>query len=182
MLKIKIYANSELNLPEMELFGNNAKELLGPYLELVPLTKDCITDDAKLKNRLVTLGLDVKNYYKRNNTYFNTSCLAVYLVQTNKAIWLEYNADELNPKLAAKSVRLENVKKTKSTEAIEKQKQTMKNKYANMTTEEKQKHFAYTKNSNTTAARAKVAQDIANMTTEERNKYFNRSSRKQENK
>ena len=179
MLKIKIYANSELNLPEIELSGNNAKELLYPYLELVPLTKDCITDDAKLKNRLVTLGLDVKNYYKRNNTYFNTSCLAIYLVQTNKAIWLEYNADELNPKLAANQVRANNVQNkevAKKREASrKKQGQTMRDKFANMTAEEKQKYFI---NSNTTAARAKVAQDIANMTAEERYKYFHKKEQK----
>lgn len=175
MLKIKIYANSELNLPEIELSGNNAKELLEPYLELVPLTKDCITDDAKLRNRLVTLGLDVKNYYKRNNTYFNTSCLAVYLVQTNKAIWLEYNADELNPKLAANKIRANNINNEK---ARAKQKQVIQNKFANMTAEEKQNYFSYCKNNDTTAARAKMAQDIANMTTEERYKYFHKKEQK----
>ena len=176
---MKIYAYSELNLPKIELSGNNAKELLEPYLELVPLTKECKSYEGKLRDRFITLSFDVKNYFKRGNQYHNLSCFAVYLVQTNKATWLEYNADDLNPKLALKNTRSSNSYYTKTNEIIQKRTQTMKNKFANMTVEEKQRYFA---NHDTTAARAKVAQDIANMTTAERNKYFNRSSRKQENK
>ena len=85
----------------------------------------------------------------------------------------------MNPKLAANQVRANNVQNkevAKKREASrKKQGQTMRDKFANMTAEEKQKYFI---NSNTTAARAKVAQDIANMTAEERYKYFHKKEQK----
>lgn len=174
MLKLKVFANKELNLPEMILEGNNSIELLDFYINNVPAGKKNLKSKvAYVDDKLQMLRLDIKKY-NTSSLFKKYAILACFLVQNNMATWLEYDIDLLDPKKAANKMRFKNV--------AEKRTKIIKEKYANMTPAEKKEHFSYCKNNKTDIARKVLMEKISGMTRDERRLFFKNGNNKRDYK
>lgn len=173
MLKLKIYPNDNLNIPEMELQADDVVELLNPFLDKIQVdVAKQITAETMLRKRFIKLGVNVKENFKYQKKYYNYCFLAKYLVENNLATWLEYDEDSLDPKKAA---RLYKNKFIISRKTKEKRIAGRKQFLANLTPEEKKKHFSYLNKENNKKALAAMKVGAINFwsnLTEEKKQEF----------
>ena len=154
MLKLKIFGDKNLDIPEMELQADDVIDLLTPYLDKIKieLKKDVI-EETLTRKRFIKIGINVKEDYKYQKKYYNYCFLAKYLVENNKAMWLEYDADLLEPANALRALRRKLVPNDEKSK--EKRIAARKAFLTNLTPEDKKKHFSYlTKESNQKALTA----------------------------
>ena len=181
MLKLKIYPNENLNIPEMELQADDVIELLKPYLDKihVELKKDVI-EDTLTRKRFIKIGVNVKEHYKYQKKYYNYCFLAKYLVENNQAEWLEYDADLLDPQKALGALRRKMT--PKGVYIKEKISAGRKAFLASLTPEEKKKHFSYLNKENNKKALAAMHKGInnfwSNLTEEERKEFVAKRAEK----
>lgn len=141
MLKLKIFENKKFNIPETIVEADNIVDLLKQHFDLLPLViyKDA---DANLKQVFKLYNIDIKTYFKRHSIFVNNIFLANYLVENNLAKWLEKTDDLLNPETASRIYKNSALKRK---ETVNKRIAARKEFVANLTPEDKSKHFQYLK-------------------------------------
>ena len=101
----------------MVLSGNNTFALFKPYLELIKTDCTSTTPNTIYRSKYTLLGFPLE-YFKRDKQYHNTAVLAYYLVNANKAKWIKFDVDAVNPEIAKnehkRNVIAENRKKRTS--------------------------------------------------------------------
>lgn len=142
MLRLKIYKNELLQMPETELAGENTTELLDPYLTQCQLTKQYKTIYGRLRRAARYAGIPMWGIL-RNKALQSSAFLADQMVKLGMAEWLEFNEDQFNPRKAIGHMRNQRLnQEPKTEEHLEKLRQSHAVMYQNMTEEQKAKRNA----------------------------------------
>jgi hypothetical protein len=142
MLRLKIYKNELLLMPEVELTGNNTMELMDPYLRQCPLTAKYQTIYGRLRRAARYAGIPMWGIL-RNKAMQSSAFLVDQMVKLGMAEWLEFNEEEFNPRTAIGKMRNTRLNQhPKTEEHLEKLRQSHAVMYKNMTEEQKEKRSA----------------------------------------
>ena len=149
MLKLKIYANEILQMPETVCEGANTMELIDPYLLQSPVVGHYKIIFGRCRRACRYLNIPLWGVQK-GKALQSTAYLAMQLVQNGFAEWVEFNEDEFDPAKAAVAIRMENSKnshlKPLSEQSLKQKSESMKRAWARrhamlveMSEEERQK-------------------------------------------
>lgn len=149
MLKLKIYTNEILQVPETVCEGINTMELIDPWLKSSPVVGKYKIIFGRCRRACRYLNIPLWGVQK-GKALQSTAYLAMQLVQNGLAEWVEFNEDEFDPAKAAVAIRLENSKnshlKPLSEQSLKQKSESMKRAWARrhamlaeMTEEEKEK-------------------------------------------
>lgn len=104
MLKLKVYANENLQMPEKILAGENMIEVLDPYLKESPRTKQYTTPFGRLRRAARYAGIPMWGIL-RNKALQSGAFLADQMVKVGMAEWVEFNEEQFNPQKAIGAMR-----------------------------------------------------------------------------
>ena len=104
MLKLKVYANENLQMPETELVGENMIEVLDPYLKQCPRTMQYSTPFGRLRRAARYAGIPMWGIM-RNKALQSGAYLADQMVKMGMAEWIEFNEEQFNPQKAIGAMR-----------------------------------------------------------------------------
>lgn len=108
MLKLKVYANENLQMPEKILTGVNTVELLDPYLIESPVTGKYTTLYGRYRRTARYTGVPLWGI-ERGKSLQNCAFIIDNWVKLGLAEWMEFHEEEFNPRkaiIAIRSVRL----------------------------------------------------------------------------
>lgn len=96
MLKVKIYANEALQIPETVMEADNTVELIDPVLLSSPATGHYKGIYGRLRRAARYTGLPMWGVL-RNKAYQSSAFLVDQMVKNGLAEWLEFDAELFNP-------------------------------------------------------------------------------------
>lgn len=104
MLKLKIFANEALQMPETICEGRTTVELLDPYLLQSPVVGGYKIIYGRLRRAARYTGIPMWGIQK-NKALQSSAYLADALVRHGLGEWIEFNESEFNPATALSAVR-----------------------------------------------------------------------------
>jgi hypothetical protein len=96
MLKLKIYANENLQTPEMVMEADNTVDLIDPVLLSSPMTGHYKGIYGRLRRAARYTGLPMWGVL-RNKAYQSSAFLVDQMVRNGLAEWIEFDAELFNP-------------------------------------------------------------------------------------
>ena len=96
MLKLKIYANENLQIPETVMEADNTVDLIDPVLLSSPMTGHYKGIYGRLRRAARYTGLPMWGVL-RNKAYQSSAFLIDQMVKNGLAEWLEFDAELFNP-------------------------------------------------------------------------------------
>lgn len=136
MLRLKIYANEKLEMPEMILEGINTIKLMTPYFMASPKTNKYTTAYGRVRRAARYAGLPMWGIINGKNAQ-NCAFFADQMVKENLAEWLEWHEEEFNPQKATSAERARHVPKGRNVDRNKKTSIAMKKVFQNISPERK---------------------------------------------
>ena len=99
MLKIKIYANENMQMPERVLEADNTMALLDPYLLESPMTNIYKGTYGRLRRAARYMGIPMWGIM-RNKAFQSSAYLADQIVKLGLGEWIYFDSDLFDPKKA----------------------------------------------------------------------------------
>lgn len=99
MLKLKIYANENLQIPETVMEADNTVDLIDPVLQESPMTGHYKGIYGRLRRAARYTGLPMWGVL-RNKAYQSSAFLVDQMVRNELAEWIEFNAELFSPAAA----------------------------------------------------------------------------------
>lgn len=96
MLKLKIYANENLQIPETVMEADNTVDLIDPVLLESPMTGHYKGIYGRLRRAARYTGLPMWGVL-RNKAYQSSAFLVDQMVKNGLAEWIEFDAELFNP-------------------------------------------------------------------------------------
>ena len=112
MLKLKVYANENLQMPEKVLTGVNTVELLDPYLIESPVTGKYTTLYGRYRRTARYTGVPLWGI-ERGKSLQNCAFIIDNWVKLGLAEWMVFIEEEFDPRKAICKIRSDILKKQK---------------------------------------------------------------------
>lgn len=96
MLKLKIYANENLQIPETVMEADNTVDLIDPVLQKSPITGHYKGIYGRLRRAARYTGLPMWGVL-RNKAYQSSAFLVDQMVKNELAEWVEFDAELFDP-------------------------------------------------------------------------------------